>query len=186
MPPTDAPTEADSSSLASSQPDASTLSASTDIGLAPVTKVASDELSLEGDPYAVHLSRTSSNTSLHAKAQASEEGRMHRFGQQVQRDILPPQGLDYEHGTTGAENDSEYIAILRSKVEHLRGDEIKAKVEQIGADKVLEEMGATVEEMAHLQAEDPEAFARFKESQIAADVNALQLDQHIGRGDNSA
>lgn len=40
------------------------------------------------DPFAVRLSRTSSNTSLHSRWLTSEEGRMHRVSQHVRRDIL--------------------------------------------------------------------------------------------------
>lgn len=98
---------------------------------------------------------------------------MHRFGQQVRRDMLRPQGLDFAHGTTGAEVDPDHIAVLRAKIEHLQGDEIREKVEALGADKALEEMGANIEELAQLQLEDPEAFERFKESQIAAQVNSI-------------
>lgn len=100
---------------------------------------------------------------------------MHRFGQQVRRSLLQPEAMDYEHGTSGDEVDPEHIAVLRAKLEQLRGDEIREKVEAVGADKVLEEMGANAQELAQLQMEDPEAFEKFKESQIAAQINSELL-----------
>ena len=96
---------------------------------------------------------------------------MHRFGQTLRRDILRPQALDYAHGTTGDEGEAEHLALLREKIEMMRGEEIREKVTRVGPDKALEEMGATAEELATLHKEDPETFEKFKESQMAMRLN---------------
>jgi hypothetical protein len=64
------------------------------------------------------------------------------------------------------------LMALREKLERLRGDEIRSRIETVGPDKALEELGASIEELLMLQKQDPEAFESFKESQIAAQINA--------------
>ncbi len=116
----------------------------------------------------VPLSRHNSDVSLASRALALEEGRMHRFGQQVRRDILRPQSLDHAHGTTGDEPEAEHLRVLRDRLETLGGAEIKEKVDRLGPDAVLREIGASAEELALLEREDPEAFGRFREAIVQA------------------
>ena len=86
------------------------------------------------------ISRRASSSSL-ASRQAQEEGRMHRFGQRLRRDILRPQMEDQLHGTTGDEVEPEHIQKLRERLENIGSDELKARVEELGPEatmKVLE------------------------------------------------
>ncbi|KAL9114422.1 MAG: hypothetical protein Q9227_001503 [Pyrenula ochraceoflavens] len=161
---------AETSSVHSSQIDTSVLSTSVEEPLTKVTSEGSND-----DEHLLKLSRTSSNTSLHDRALRSEEGKMHRFGQKIRRDILRPQALDYAHGTTGEEPEAEHLTLLREKLDMMRGEEIRDKVIRLGPDAVLEDMGANAEELAQLQKEDPDAFERFKESQLA-----MRLNQRLG------
>lgn len=85
------------------------------------------------------ISRRGSSPNL-ASRQAQEEGRMHRFGQRIKRDILRPQTEDHAHGTTGHEEEPEHLQELRRRLEALKGDEIRAKVEKYGADATLQEI----------------------------------------------
>ncbi|KAI5306839.1 hypothetical protein KEM56_006863 [Ascosphaera pollenicola] len=55
---------------------------------AGVEGIAEFEDAADNDPFAIRLSRTNSNTSLHSRWLTSEEGRMHRVSQHVRRDIL--------------------------------------------------------------------------------------------------
>ena len=96
-----------------------------------------------------HL-RHGSDASL-ASRQAQEEGRMHRFGQRIRRDILRPEGLDYAHGTTGQEVEASHLQDLRRKLEGLPGAEIRDKVRALGPEGLLEAIGATVEELRILE-----------------------------------
>ncbi|PGH17573.1 hypothetical protein AJ80_04751 [Polytolypa hystricis UAMH7299] len=135
------------------------------------------------DQYAVRLSRTSSNTSLHARALMSEEGQLHRFSQNFRRDIIGPElenpvdepSSPSAVGASGAAPqlpDEARIAALREKLEILRSSEMQSRIETVGPDKVLEELGSSLQELLVLQEKDPEAFETFKESQIAAQINA--------------
>ena len=113
------------------------------------------------------LSRRSSSPSL-ASRQAQEEGRMHRFGQRVKRDILRPEYEDHAHGTTGTEVEAEYLQDLRTRLESLEGSEIKDKVETMGPDAVYQALGATAEELAAMKKQDPEGWAKMKAVRGAA------------------
>ena len=96
------------------------------------------------------FARHDSDHSL-ASRQAAEEGRMHRFGQRVRREMLPPDMMDYAHGTTGEEAQPEHIIELRKRLEVYGGDEIQKRVEEIGIEAALKEMGATKEELLALE-----------------------------------
>ncbi|KAL8659954.1 MAG: hypothetical protein Q9226_000176 [Calogaya cf. arnoldii] len=96
------------------------------------------------------MARHSSDHS-HATRQDAEEGRMHRFGQRVRREMLPPDVLDYAHGTTGEENQPQHMRELRSKLEAIDGELIQKRVEEIGAENVILEIGATKEELLELE-----------------------------------
>ncbi|KAL9028531.1 MAG: hypothetical protein Q9196_003122, partial [Gyalolechia fulgens] len=92
------------------------------------------------------LARHPSDHSL-ATRQAAEEGRMHRFGQRVRREVLPPDMLDYAHGTTGEEPQPEHVRELRQRLEKLDGEEIQRRVEELGTEGVMKELGATKGEL---------------------------------------
>ncbi len=117
------------------------------------------------------LSRHNSDVSLASRALSLEEGRMHRFGQQVRRDILRPQSLDHAHGTTGEEVEAQHLRLLRDKLEAMAGGEIKERVDRFGPEAVLREIGANAEELAMLAREDPEGFEKFREAVETAQLN---------------
>ena len=120
-----------------------------------------------------HPTRHGSDVSLAARALANEEGRMHRFGQQVRRDILRPQSLDHAHGTTGLEPEAEHLQMLRQRLEALGGMEIKERVMRDGPEAVLREIGANAEEFQRLAVEEPECFEAFRQAQEMAQRNAV-------------
>ena len=126
-------------------------------------------------PVRVSISRHNSDVSLASRHLSQEEGRMHRFGQKVRRDILKPQTQDYAHGRTGEEVEAVHLQRLREKLEALDGHEIKDKVDQMGPDAVLKELGATADELLLLEKQDPEAFEKFKESQLTAQRNSISV-----------
>lgn len=162
-------------SMGSSFADTSVLSASTDAN--GLSKVQSAEEYIEEsedrEPYALKLLRTSSNTSLAAKALTSEEGRMHRLGQTFRREVLKPAQMDDElHGTSESDPPEEpAMAALRSKLENLRGEELRQKVNHEGVDKVISDLKINMNELRALQQEDPAGFEAFQESQMAAQLN---------------
>lgn len=120
----------------------------------------------DDDQYAVRLSRRSSNTSLHSRQLTSEEGQVHRLGQHLRRDIL-----DSEENITQYSADID-VAALREKLERLRDSQTQTRTDGPDSGQTLNEVGSSLEELLALQKQDPEAFADFKESQIAALINA--------------
>ena len=86
------------------------------------------------------LSRTGSDVSLASRSQLFEEGRMHRFGQQVRREVLRPQQLDHAHGTTGEEREARHLQLLREKLEGISGGEFRGLVEERGVDGGVREL----------------------------------------------
>lgn len=125
----------------------------------------------EADPFAIRLSRRGSNTSLHSRALTSEEGRLHRISQNLRRDFLNPSLISHEDNDVVTGDDS-HINALREKLENLKGDEIQARMESVGKDKAFQELGSTMEELWIIQQQDQDAFEKWKQSQIAAQINA--------------
>lgn len=121
----------------------------------------------DDDQYAVRLSRRSSNTSLHSRQLTSEEGQVHRLGQHLRRDIL-----DSEENITQSSSADIDVAALREKLERLRDSQAQTRTDDPDSGQTLNEVGSSLEELLALQKQDPEAFADFKESQIAALINA--------------
>ena len=140
--------------------------------------------STEDDPAAVKasFSRHNSDVSIASRYLAQEEGRMHRFGQQIRRDILRPQTLDYAHGTTGDEVEEQHLKDLRERIEAMGGEEIKEKLERDGKDAVFKELGANAEELLALEKQDPEGFEEFRRAQMMAYAN-LKGGKPGGDGD---
>lgn len=121
------------------------------------------------DQYAIRLSRSSSVTSLHSRAMTSEEGHVHRLGQNLRRDFLNPplDQTDDNHSP-----DDSHITALREKLDRLHERQTRSEFESVDPDKAFEELGSTVDELWAIQKQDTEAFERFKQSQIAAQINS--------------
>lgn len=125
------------------------------------------------DQYAVRLSRTSSMTSLHSRAMTSQEGHIHRIGQNLRRDFLKPslvpgdgdEDFDYE-------DDNSHIVALRQKLDLLHEEQSLSQFDDFDADMAYNHLGTTVDELYAAQQQDAEGFERFKQSQIAAQINS--------------
>jgi len=134
--------------------------------------------------YAIGLSRASSMTSLHSRAMTSEEGHVHRLGQNLRRDFLSP-SIDQEGDDDDASGlDDAYIAALRDKLDRLHEEQERSSR---FSDKTFEELGSTVDDLWTTQRQDSEAFERFKQSQIAAQINSGRRSRpgtaNAGQGD---
>ncbi|KAL4900347.1 hypothetical protein BDW74DRAFT_162142 [Aspergillus multicolor] len=146
----------------------------TSIGNLQSAGVAADNETMvdddDGEQYAVRLSRASSITSLYSRAMTSEEGHVHRLGQNIRRDFLP---LDQaEEGESSEMMDESQFAALRDKLDRLHEEQTRSHFESVGADKAFQELGSTVEELWAIQRQDSEAYERFRQSQIAAQINS--------------
>ncbi|KAF2140615.1 uncharacterized protein K452DRAFT_309741 [Aplosporella prunicola CBS 121167] len=135
----------------------------------------SDDEDIDLPPLGLR-SRHNSDVSLASRAQTLEEGRIHRLGQSVRREILRPQIEDHLHGTTGTEPpEPQHLAALREQLFTMSGDELRHRVLRQGWEETVRQIGANAEELRVLERERPEEFSRWKESQIAAQVNAGML-----------
>ena len=163
-------------SLGSSIADASVLSASLDSNHLSLVASSDDNMNAEENNENPHsnLNRTTSETSLAAKAYTNEEGRMHRFGQGIRRELLRPTGTnDFAHGTSESDElEPGHLNKLRRTLEELEGEEIRERVEREGGQKVMRELGVSAKELAMLEREDPEGFERFKGAQVMALLNS--------------
>lgn len=121
------------------------------------------------DQYAIRLSRSSSVTSLHSRAMTSEEGQVHRLGQNLRRDFLSP---SLDHTDDDPSPDDSHVAALREKLGRLHEEQLRSEYENAAPDKTFQELGSTVEELWTIQRQDSEAFEKFKQSQIAAQINS--------------
>lgn len=123
------------------------------------------------DNYGIRLSRSSSVTSLHARAMTSEEGHVHRLGQNLRRDFLGP-SIDQTDDDDSSNLDYSYINALREKLDRLYEEQEQEQERSRLADKTFEELGSTVEDLWTTRRQDTETYNKFKQSQIAAQINS--------------
>ena len=125
------------------------------------------------------LSRHNSDVSIASKALSQEEGRMHRFGQKLRREIIKAP----EDGAGNGDND-EHIRYLRAMVDGLGGEEMQKQLQDGGHEKVLQELNNKASTLrTQLIESDPEGWKKFVESQEAAERN---LAAHGGANSGSA
>ncbi|KAH2012373.1 hypothetical protein KXV97_008354 [Aspergillus fumigatus] len=124
------------------------------------------------DQYAIRLSRTSSITSLHARAMTSEEGHVHRLGQNLRRDFLSPSLNQGDGHPSSTSLDESHLEALRNKLERLHEEQTRSHFEGANADKAFEEMGSVVEELWAMEKQDTAAFEQWRQTQIAAQINS--------------
>lgn len=103
------------------------------------------------------LSRHDSEVGNYSKHLAQEEAHMHRFGQQLRREIFKPQQEDHHWGTTGHEQEPEHILQLRTQLEQLSGDEVRTEIKKRGLEDVIKSIGQDAEQLRLLAEADPEA-----------------------------
>ncbi|RAL11094.1 putative cell wall biogenesis protein Mhp1 [Aspergillus homomorphus CBS 101889] len=126
----------------------------------------------EDDHYAVRLSRASSITSLHSRAMTHEEGHVHRLGQNLRRDFLSPSFDPTDDDASSLTFDESHIAALREKLDRLHLDQMRSNFESVNAAKAFKDLGTTVDELWAAQQQDSEGFEKFRQSQIAAQINS--------------
>lgn len=167
------------STHSSLQESASSIADATTAAQAPLDPAQGDsDLDLEDADHEPLRSRHNSDVSLASRALALEEGRIHRFGQRVRRNLLRPETADHAHGVTEAPGpEPEHIAALRAKLYELSGADIRTQLETDGLETVLERLGENASELARLQRESPEEFRKLREVQMAALANAGRAHQ---------
>lgn len=146
----------------------------------------------EGSRIHPVLSRHNSDVSIASRALAQEEGRMHRFGQKVRRDILKPQGEEPDNNLPNQEHqvaeEPRHLQMLRSMMEGLEGEEIKERIAKHGEEKIMMELNSDASQFRQMLIDsDPEGFESFRLSMEAAQKNNEQgLSSTSGGGNTKA
>ncbi|KAK4952687.1 Microtubules assembly and stabilization protein [Elasticomyces elasticus] len=129
------------------------------------TSVSDDEDDLDQairPPSAI--SRHGSEVGLASRALSLEEGRLHRLGQHLRREVI-------DSPATMTAPETERIKKLGEKLEAISGAELKNVVENEGWESILRRVGGNYDDLRALQEQDPEGFEQFKESQRLARMN---------------
>lgn len=129
----------------------------------------------EDDAVKPPMSRHNSDASLASRALTLEEGRLHRLGQHLRREIVASSPTTLTPPIDGANPPptagQQRLEILKERLESTPGNELGPLVEQIGWKAVLEKVGANLDDLRMLQEQDPEGWEQFKDSQVKARMN---------------
>lgn len=114
-------------------------------------------------------SRRGSQTNLASRALVSEEASMHRLGQQLRRQVLPPTGItDYLHGTSASDvPEPEHLAALRARIGILGGEELRETILEKGLEQTVKEIVQDAERLRILELEEPAKFQALREAQAS-------------------
>jgi len=127
-------------------------------------------------------SRHNSDVNLASRALSLEEGRIHRLGQGIRRDIMNAPSPADSHGTSTPTVSGAPVAVppqqtdphlqdLARKLENISGPELNTILDSGGWTEVMTKVGANMEELRQLQELDPTGWEQFKESQMKARMN---------------
>lgn len=142
-------------------------------------------------------SRHNSDVSLASRSMSIEEGALHRFGHRVRTGLLNPSRPTSSHsdqafisGTFDDEGLPEHLRALREYFMNFSGEEMRNKIQGLGWEKAFDSVVKNAQELKNLESEDPVAFKRFRESQIASlknrnpDLQVADVIEH-GRTDGA-
>ncbi|CCU76477.1 cell wall biogenesis protein Mhp1 [Blumeria hordei DH14] len=111
------------------------------------------------------ISRHNSDVSLASRALGEEEGRIHRYGQQLKRSILNPDGSEINDKSVLVEW-PVHLEMLRGMMEGMGGEEIKERILTEGHSTLFEELDNKSSALHQkLKSQDPEAWEKFVHSQ---------------------
>jgi len=120
-------------------------------------------------------SRHNSDVSLASRALSLEEGRLHRLGHRFRTEILNASRPTSSHtdqanvsGTMDDHNLPSHVVALRHKFQNYSGEELREMTESMGWEKAFDHIVDNAEQLKAMEREDPEEFAKFRESQIKA------------------
>jgi hypothetical protein len=135
----------------------------------------------EGDDDAVKpsMSRHNSDASLASRALTLEEGRLHRLGHHLRREIVESSPVTSSSAIASEDDErpprpaagQQRLALLKERLESTPGNELGPLVEKIGWKAVLDKVGANLDDLRSLQEQDPEAWEQFRDSQLKARMN---------------
>ena len=116
--------------------------------------------------------RHDSTASLASRALTLEEGRLHRLGQHLRREVVnsPSTGTPTTSGSAPWKEEQR-LKELATKIEAISGEELRDMVEAEGWEETLSKVGANFEDLRSLQQQDPEGWEQFKEAHLASKQN---------------
>ncbi|KAK3673397.1 Microtubules assembly and stabilization protein [Recurvomyces mirabilis] len=134
------------------------------------------------------LKRHGSEVSLAGRALSLEEGRLHRLGQELRREVVDSPTSTTTTTTTTTypirnhkDMEAERIRRLGEKLEALSGAELKTIVQTEGWETVLRKVGGNYDDLRLLQEQDPRGWEEFLEGQRNARLN-LDRERPGSRG----
>lgn len=118
--------------------------------------------------------RHNSDVNIQSRAQTMEEGRLHRMGQAMRREVIDsPARVDFANipWKKDGEDDDERFKKFGENIENISGVDLKKLVTEEGWLSAMQKIGGTYEDLRQLQEQDPEAWELFKEAQEKARLN---------------
>lgn len=132
----------------------------------------------EDEPKALR-SRHNSDVSFASRAQTLEEGRLHRLGHRIRTEFINPSRPSSSHteqaNLSGSMNDlglPPHVMAMRNHFATYSGEQIREMTEGTGWEKAFNDIVENAEDLKRMEKENPEEFAKFRETQIAALKNA--------------
>jgi hypothetical protein len=132
-------------------------------------------------------SRHNSDVSLASRALSLQEGRLHRLGHRIRTDLInanrPTSSQTSQASLSGSmDNDGlpEYLVALREKMATVSGEDIRKITDEVGVEQAFDQIVDNADMLKQLASENPEEFARFRETQITA-LRNRNPDFHEGK-----
>ncbi|KAK3722392.1 Microtubules assembly and stabilization protein [Vermiconidia calcicola] len=138
-----------------------------------------DEEDLDEIEVRPTVSRHGSDVNIASRALSMEEGRLHRIGQHMRREVIDsphspnfpaPVDAPWRKEEQSA-RESERIRHFGERIEAISGVELKTVVADEGWEGLLRKVGGTYEDLRSLQQQDPEAWEAFRDAQEKARLN---------------
>lgn len=131
------------------------------------------------------VARHNSDVSLASRALGLEEGRLHRIGQHMRREVIDSprstnSGADWApwRKADQSQEESDRLRKFGERIESISGVELKRVVDEEGWDGLLKKVGGTYEDLRSLQEQDPEAWESFKDAQEKARRNLEEQNRN--------
>ena len=137
---------------------------------------ASDEEDLDNeDENSIRptVSRHNSDVNIASRSLSMEEGRLHRLGQQMRREVLdsPRTDTQFREIPWKQEEQEERLRKFGERIESISGVDLRKSVDEEGWEQVLKKIGGNYEDLRQLQEQDPEAWDAFRVAQEKARLN---------------
>lgn len=151
------------------------------------TNVSDEEDMDEADESSMRptVSRHNSDVNLASRALGLEEGRLHRIGQHMRREVIDSPrstngGADWApwRNPDQSQEESDRLRKFGERIESISGVELKQVVDEQGWDGLLKKVGGTYEDLRTLQEQDPEAWESFKDAQEKARRNLAEQNRN--------